>query len=297
MFKGILDAAASGVEIDGRRAHLIPYKNNKKNCYEAQLIIDYKGVAELIMRSGLVSSIHADVVCENDEFEYDRGQVTKHKINLRTERGAMYAVYCIISMRQGEPKCDVMSKADVDKVRARSRSAMEGPWVTDYNEMAKKTVFRRASKWVPLSAEIRAVVENDSPDDEPLDVTPRRTLAGLIGAATEQLPAAETTTGATAAETVVAEQTAPVTEVVAKEVKEEKAAPAAAPVKTYTADERQAILKEVETLMLDNGVSEAKVMVFVHQQKLAKEGQDEVATLDTLVLDGLRAIVPTLKKS
>lgn len=35
------------------------------------------------MRSGTVSNIHADVVCDNDEFEYDRGELKRHKIDSR----------------------------------------------------------------------------------------------------------------------------------------------------------------------------------------------------------------------
>lgn len=272
LFKGILDSAAAGVEIDGRRAHLIPYKNNNKGCYEAQLIIDYKGIAELVMRSGTVSSIHADIVCENDAFEYDRGQVLKHTIDLRKDRGNMYAAYCRIVMKDGGEKCDVMSKQEVDAIRKRSRAGSAGPWVTDYNEMAKKTVFRRASKWVPLSPEIRTAVEAD---DEPLEVTKvttSTTLSDAIGAL----------------------------DVIATEASPESSAPAAEqqpPAKQYTAEERNSILKEVETLMLDNQVGEAKVMTYAHSQKLAKEGQDEVGALDTNVLVALLAIIPTLKKA
>jgi recombination protein RecT len=277
LFKGILDAAAAGVEIDGRRAHLIPYKNNNKRCYEAQLIIDYKGIAELIMRSGLVASIHADIVCENDIFEYDRGQVRVHKIDLKKDRGAMYAAYCIVSMRDGDPKCDVMSKRDIDRIRQRSRASSAGPWVTDYDEMAKKTVFRRASKWVPLSPEIRAVVEAETIDDEPVNITPKKDLAGLIGAATST----DVVGGAPA------EGGAPADGATGADDK--------APPKTYTPEERTVILREVETLMLDNGVTEAKVMLFVHQEKMARDGQDEVGALDTFILDGLRGIIPTLK--
>lgn len=72
---------------------------------------------------------------------------------------------------------------------------------------------------------------------------------------------------------------------------------AAAPVaKTYTADERQALLKEVESLMLANEVGETKVMAWVKEKGLAKEGQDEVGTLETKVLDELRAVIAGLKK-
>ena len=44
-FQALLDLSQLGLEPDGRRAHLIPFRNNKRNCVECQLIIDYKGLA------------------------------------------------------------------------------------------------------------------------------------------------------------------------------------------------------------------------------------------------------------
>ena len=69
-------------------------------------------------------------------------------------------------MKGGAVKCEVMNKDDIDSIRRRSKAGSSGPWVTDYNEMAKKTVFRRATKWLPLSAEIIDAFERDfdSPD-------------------------------------------------------------------------------------------------------------------------------------
>lgn len=77
----------------------------------------------------------------------------------------------------------------------------------------------------------------------------------------------------------------------------EQKAPDAAPApKTYSAEERQKFLKEVEDLMLANECGETKVMRWVKEQGLHKEGQDEVSALDTAVLDKLRAAIPTIKK-
>lgn len=153
-----MKCAELGIEPDGRRAYLIPYKN------EVQLIIDYKGIAELAMRSGKISNIHADKVCENDEFEYNVGQIDKHKIDFKRDRGQAYAYYAIVTFKDGTKKCEVMSKGDIDKIRKRSKSANCGPWVTDYDEMAKKTVFRRLSKWLPLSPEMQKVLDIDDED-------------------------------------------------------------------------------------------------------------------------------------
>ncbi len=148
-----------GLEPDGRRAHLIPYGN------VCTLIVDYKGLVELSYRSGEVSMIHADVVCENDTFSYDLGEVKEHKIDFRKERGEMYAVYCIVSMKDGTKKCEVMSKADVELVRKSSKSGASGPWTEHYNEMAKKTVFKRCFKWLPIATEIKQAIEEDDKFD------------------------------------------------------------------------------------------------------------------------------------
>lgn len=163
--QAFMKCAELGIEPDGRRAYLIPYKN------DIQLIIDYKGIAELAMRSGFVSNIHADKVCENDEFEYNIGNIEKHRIDFKNPRGNAYAYYAIVTFKDGTKKCEVMNVAEVDAIK--ERSAAWGaylkynkicPWNTDYDEMAKKTVFKRLAKWIPQSPELRSAVEFDDED-------------------------------------------------------------------------------------------------------------------------------------
>jgi recombination protein RecT len=155
VMKCMMTCSELGIEPDGRRAHLIPFKN------ECTLILDYKGLVELAKRSGDVSSIYAQIVCENDEFTYDTGQV-HHTIDFRKERGPMYAAYSIITFKDGGKHSEVMTRREIDGIRSRSKAANNGPWVTDYNEMAKKTVFRRASKWITLSPEIQDALDADA---------------------------------------------------------------------------------------------------------------------------------------
>jgi recombination protein RecT len=163
-FKCLLDLSQWGLEPNGRDAHLIPFRNNKRGVVECQLILDYKGLVQLIMRTGNVASIHADKVCDADEFEVNCGQIVRHSINYRKPRGDAYAYHCIITMKDGSRKCEVMTMEEVDAIRRRSKSANNGPWVTDYDEMAKKTVFKRASKWVEVSPEIREAIAHDDRD-------------------------------------------------------------------------------------------------------------------------------------
>jgi recombination protein RecT len=161
-FECLLNLSQWGLEPDGRRAHFIPYGN------KCTLIIDYKGYIELAYRSGKVKMIHADVVRTGDIFEYSLGRVTKHTPwFLRAdevkpkESGEVYAAYCYAELEGGTVKCEVLSKEEVDGIRKRSKAASSGPWVTDYCEMAKKTAFRRMSKWLPLSAEVLDAIDKD----------------------------------------------------------------------------------------------------------------------------------------
>jgi|BioPla2DNA2_1021312.scaffolds.fasta_scaffold13307_3 recombination protein RecT len=157
----LLSLSALGLEPDGRLAHLVPFENRKARRVDCTLIIDYKGLVELVMRTGRVSNIHADKVCENDVFEYDRGEVKKHTIDLRHPRGDAYAYYCLVRFKDGTERCEVMSKDEVEAVRKLSRAANSGPWVDHFDEMAKKTCFRRCSKWLPHSAELAKAMETD----------------------------------------------------------------------------------------------------------------------------------------
>ena len=185
-FGALLTLSQFGLEPDGRRAHLIPFENRRRGVTECQLIIDWKGLAELAMRSGIVANLHADVVREGDLFDYSAGKLKTHvpwfirRDAAKPEKaGDIFAVYAVAEFRDGSTKADVMSLDEVDAVRARSRAGQSGPWVSDYNEMAKKTVFRRLSKWLPLSSEFRDAIEVD--DELPKNVTPigERVASGL----------------------------------------------------------------------------------------------------------------------
>jgi recombination protein RecT len=167
-FGALLTLSQYGIEPDGRRAHLIPFENRKRGVTECQLIIDYKGLAELAMRSGLVSYLHADTVCEADQFEVNLGEITKHVIDYRKPRGEVYAAYAVCRFKDGATKAEVMTREEVEAIRKRSRAGTSGPWVTDWAEMAKKTAFRRLSKWLPLSADLRQAIEVD--DDQFADM-------------------------------------------------------------------------------------------------------------------------------
>ena len=178
-FECLLNLSQWGLEPDGRRAHLIPYGN------KCTLVVDYKGYVELAYRSGVAKNIHAAVVCSGDVFAYKLGKVVDHtpwdfRLDEKpAERGEVIAAYCIIEMSGGAQHHEVMTKEEVLAIQKRSKAGVNGPWVSDWNEMAKKTVFRRASKWIPMSAEIRDAFERD--DDAPPPIANRGGLSRAPG--------------------------------------------------------------------------------------------------------------------
>jgi len=154
----IMEAAQLGLEPDGvlGHAYLVPYGSR------CQLIPGYKGLCELAYRSGKVTKIAAEVVRENDWFEYEYGldERLKH-IPADQDRGAVTHVYAYYKMTGGGSAFNVLSVQDVEDVRKSSRAANNGPWVTHWDEMAKKTCIRRLLKLAPLSVEVARAVAID----------------------------------------------------------------------------------------------------------------------------------------
>lgn len=166
LMNGLLICSQAGLEPDGRLAHLIPFWNTKGNCYEVQVIFDYKGLVTLALRNG-AESVYADKVCEFDTFDacvVDGAKKLNHRPNWSKPRGTATCYYAVCK-RAGEVDWEVMTVDEVEEIRQRSRAKDKGPWVTDFDEMAKKTVLRRMSKRWDLLPEIRDIINAD--DDTP----------------------------------------------------------------------------------------------------------------------------------
>lgn len=151
LMKALFTASSMGLEPDPYfgQVYLLPYGKN------VQVIPGYKGLLQLVRNSGEITSISAQVVCANDEFDYDlaSGERPKHKPSILGPRGAAIAYYCIANFRDGGFHFELMTKEEVEAIKKRSSAANKGssPWNSDYDEMAKKTVIRRAVKRMPIS--------------------------------------------------------------------------------------------------------------------------------------------------
>lgn len=153
---GVMEAAKLGLEpgLMGQ-AYLIPFNNRSKGTMEAQFLIGYKGLIDLVRRSGQVSTIEARTVYENDEFDYEYGLESKlvHKPTL-TDKGAPIAYYAVCKLKDGGSSFLVMGHQEMEQYRDKyAKSKNYGPWKDEFDAMARKSVLRQLIKYLPISVE------------------------------------------------------------------------------------------------------------------------------------------------
>lgn len=132
-------------------SYLVPYKG------VCTLIPGYRGLVQLAIQSGAVQQVRARMVHEGDRFLYEYGLDEKLVHVPSTTPGKLTHVYSVARFVEATaaPDFDVMTRVDVDKIRTRSKAATSGPWTTDYDAMAAKTVVRRHTKALPASTDPR----------------------------------------------------------------------------------------------------------------------------------------------
>lgn len=163
----MMTAAQLGVEPNTPlgQAYLIPYYNNKAKRLECQFQLGYRGLIDLAYRSGEVSTIQAHVVYQNDDFEYSFGLEPSLKhIPAMSGRGEPTHVYAVFRTNSGGFGYEVMGMEDVRAhAQKYSKSYNNGPWQTNFEEMAKKTVLKRVLKYAPLKSDfVRAVAQDET---------------------------------------------------------------------------------------------------------------------------------------
>lgn len=162
-FGAVIQCAQLGLEPGNALGHayLLPYGK------DVQLIIGYRGMIDLARRSGQIVSIDARAVYEGDKFECRLGldPHIEHEPDWanpnRTMGEKLQFVYAVAKLKDGGIQFDVMSRAEIEGIRARSKAGNGGPWKTDYQAMALKTVVRRLFKFLPVSIEIQTAVGLD----------------------------------------------------------------------------------------------------------------------------------------
>jgi recombination protein RecT len=204
--------AQDGVLPDKREAALVIFKERRldkttNNWHEYKIVqpmVMVYGLRKKILQSGEVKDIKCNVVYRKEDaegyFEYEEGTdaVLKHRplfdLTLEeTEDSEIICAYSIATYADGSKSYEVMRRFEIDRIRQRSQTGAvgrvyqygpnkdkpippKGPWVTDFAEMAKKTVMRRHSKTLPMSGDILTDSETD-------ELTSARSAAAALGMA------------------------------------------------------------------------------------------------------------------
>lgn len=146
------------------QAYLIPFWNGKTKCLECQFQLGYKGLIDLAYRSGEISIIQAHTVYEKDKFEYELGlePKLKHIPCESGDRGSPVCFYGMFKTKDGGYGFEVMSVEEVREHAKRYSKAFDsGPWQTNFEEMAKKTVLKKTLKYAPLKSDFAKRVYTD----------------------------------------------------------------------------------------------------------------------------------------
>ncbi len=139
-------------------AYIVPYGG------KAQLMVGWKGFVQLALRSGQFKTISATPIYEGQLIE--ENPLTGFVFDFKAKTSSTvigYAAY--FSLLNGFEKTAYMS---IDEVRAHgqrfSKSFNSGPWKTDFDAMACKTVLKHLlDKYAPKSIEMqRAQIADQS---------------------------------------------------------------------------------------------------------------------------------------
>lgn len=169
------NAPALGLNPDPIFGHIwfIPYKGVLT--YQ----IGYKGMIQTSYNSGLISNVRANLVYENDEFDYyedEKGQHYLHRPKFG-KRGKEICGYSIFEDMQGIPHFHIMESEHIDGIKKMVLARMNGrqtPWIDPLfePEMRKKTIIRRHWKTEPMSSEIARAINHEENTENGIVDTP-----------------------------------------------------------------------------------------------------------------------------
>lgn len=164
----IINVAAIGITLNpaSKLAYLVP--RDGMVCLD----ISYMGLLHLAQSTGSIKWGQCKLVYSADTYESNGlDSAPTHKYNAFGERGDVVGGYCTVKTFDGDYLTEEMSLAEIKTVEATSK-AKNGPWKTFWEEMARKTIVKRASKYWPkaqrLDNAIHLLNEDEGMHQEPV---------------------------------------------------------------------------------------------------------------------------------
>lgn len=164
LFTALIEAARTGLPPTPGRLWFIPRYNSKTRQTELNLQIGYQGYLDLMRRGGYVC--YAEVVYKDDEFKVRQGTKPgiKHIPNITSERlpEDLIAAYAVaIVGTTGERIFEVLTRAEINRIRQKCVPESSKPWIEWTSEMWKKTSIMRLRKRCPLDASANEAIIAD----------------------------------------------------------------------------------------------------------------------------------------
>lgn len=193
LVNAVTNIAAIGISLNPakKQAYLVP--RDGKICLD----ISYIGLMDLAMATGTILWGQAIIVREKDDFQLVAlDEKPSHKFNpfAKAEvRGPIVGVYVVIKTHHGDYLTHTMTVDQVYAIRDRSSAwkawiekQKKCPWVTDEEEMIRKTCVKQAYKYWPKNARLEQAVHHMNTDGgEGIDFEPRQGSAASFVAKPE----------------------------------------------------------------------------------------------------------------
>ena len=165
LYKAALQCAQAGLMPDGREAALVVYRS-KNGGSTVSFLPMVAGIIKLAYNTGKISTISAGLVFEGDQFDYWIDEAGEHLIYRPKFKNRQDAniTHCFVQMKntKGHTAIELMTIDEIMEIRERSRAKDDGPWRTDFAEMCKKTVIKRAAKRWPSTPELQRAIDADN---------------------------------------------------------------------------------------------------------------------------------------
>lgn len=161
----------------------------KTQCYfvvygtQLQMMRSYFGTQAVLKRLSNVKDIWANVIYQDDVFEYEikdgRERLVKHETNLLNRDKEILGAYAVVKTVDDDEILTVMTRKEIEAAWGQSQSKGRAVHNKFPQEMAKRTVINRAAKnFINTSDDsdilvdaINRTTENEYEDNERVDIT------------------------------------------------------------------------------------------------------------------------------
>lgn len=177
----IINVASIGISLNPANKHAYLVPRDGKVCLD----ISYMGLLHLAMATGSIKWGQCKLVHSNDHYESNGlDHAPTHKYNPFGDRGDVVGGYCTVKTADGDYLTEEMPVNAINAIMERSQGYKSGkasPWRTDWSEMARKTIVKRASKYWPKVERLDTAIHHLNTDGSeglqheqqaPRDITP-----------------------------------------------------------------------------------------------------------------------------